>query len=259
MFEDIVLENVQKELLKNLVGIERSLPPDKRGEFLVDSPFGVEGDIFLHTGGPQLIGHMRDIEVLADYKFVNLSFKYQGPPRFYVTPLGIKFYEYLMSSDDPAGTVENEYHKYLSSQEFQEKYSEAYDKWAQSEKMLWGEDSQQNLTTIGHLCREAMQEFADILIRKHDISGEIPPKSSTVARLRMVIDKYRDIISKTTIEFLNALIPYWGTVCDLAQRQEHGSEREGEQLVCEDARRLVFQTIVLFTEIDSAIKQMEKH
>jgi hypothetical protein len=53
--------------------------------------------------------------------------------------------------------------------------------------------------------------------------------------------------------FLDALIAYWGTVSDLLQRQEHGAQREGHDLVNEDARRVVFHTCLVIYELDRAI------
>lgn len=46
---------------------------------------------------------------------------------------------------------------------------------------------------------------------------------------------------------------YWGAVADLTQRQEHGVQKEGEQLVWEDARRVVFQTLLVMFEVDKAL------
>jgi hypothetical protein len=53
--------------------------------------------------------------------------------------------------------------------------------------------------------------------------------------------------------FLEALVAYWGTVNDLIERQEHGAKREGEQLGVEDARRVVFQLLIVMNEIDRAL------
>ena len=52
---------------------------------------------------------------------------------------------------------------------------------------------------------------------------------------------------------LDALLAFWGTVSDLVQRQEHGALREGEQLVWHDGRRVVFLTMTVMHEIDSAL------
>lgn len=60
-------------------------------------------------------------------------------------------------------------------------------------------------------------------------------------------------LSERVRAFLEALLAYWGTVSDLANRQEHGATREGESLVAEDARRLVFQTMLVMYELDRAL------
>jgi hypothetical protein len=46
------------------------------------------------------------------------------------------------------------------------------------------------------------------------------------------------------------MLAFWGAVSDLAQRQEHGAQREAEPLGWEDARRLVFLSAVVMYEID---------
>lgn len=50
---------------------------------------------------------------------------------------------------------------------------------------------------------------------------------------------------------LDALVVYWGTVHDLAARQEHGAAK-AVPLVAEDARRVVFQTAIVMFELDRA-------
>ena len=61
MFEDVILEKIQEDLLNKLVEIERSLPLEKRGNFLVARSMSVNEATFLHTGGPKTTGYMRDI------------------------------------------------------------------------------------------------------------------------------------------------------------------------------------------------------
>ena len=43
---------------------------------------------------------------------------------------------------------------------------------------------------------------------------------------------------------------------DLAQKQEHGGQKEGEPLVWEDTRRIVFQTILVMFEIDKSLSKL---
>lgn len=60
-------------------------------------------------------------------------------------------------------------------------------------------------------------------------------------------------MSDTVRAFLDSLLVQWGCVSDLVQRQEHGALREGGDLVWEDARRVVFQTLIVMYEIDRAV------
>jgi hypothetical protein len=57
-------------------------------------------------------------------------------------------------------------------------------------------------------------------------------------------------LSKTDREFAAALLAYFGTTSDLIVRQEHAARKEGERLVWEDARRVVFQTASVMFELD---------
>jgi hypothetical protein len=139
----------------------------------------------------------------------------------------------------------------LVSGTFQDRHQAAYQKWTQAETLLWASDSQEQLTTIGHLCREAMQEFTTSLCAAHGVTPSDPAK--TVARVRAVLKEAGASLRETTRAFLDALLAYWGTVSDLVQRQEHGAQKEGEPLAWEDGRRVVFQTLVVMYEVDQAL------
>jgi hypothetical protein len=129
----------------------------------------------------------------------------------------------------------------------------AYQKWLQAESILWSSDSEQQLTSIGHLCREALQEFATALVDHYQPPNVDSDKAHTVARLKAILNLSRDQLVSTEKPFLDALVAYWGTVSDIIQRQEHGGQKEGRPLVWEDARRVVFQTAILMFEIDNSL------
>jgi len=145
--------------------------------------------------------------------------------------------------------------QYLDADRFQRRYPEAYGKWAEAEELLWSSESESQFTTIGHLCREAMQEFAGALVRQHQMHDADPDKAHTIARIRCLLDSKKEQLGSTEMPFLDALLSYWRTVSNLAQRQEHGGQREGKPLVWEDARRVVFQCAVVMFEIDSALSR----
>jgi len=141
----------------------------------------------------------------------------------------------------------------LAAHEFKLRYPDAYDKWASAEDLLWKTDSEQQLTTIGHLCREAVQKFATALVAHYQPSNVTEDKAKTIARVKAVLDMQGAKMGTREKRFLEALLSYWGTVNDLIQRQEHGAQKEGQQLVWEDGRRIVFQTAVVMFEIDKAL------
>jgi hypothetical protein len=69
-----------------------------------------------------------------------------------------------------------------------------------------------------------------------------------------VIEAHRAKLGESVFEYLGALLNYFGCLSDLIQRQEHGGQREGQQLDWEDARRVVLQTIVVMFEVDRALR-----
>ena len=91
--------------------------------------------------------------------------------------------------------------------------------------------------------------FVANLANEHDVDVSAIQPAKTVARLKAVLASRAGSIGNTESAFIDALVSYSGAVADLAQRQEHGSQREGSALVWEDARRLVFQTMVLMYEV----------
>jgi hypothetical protein len=171
-----------------------------------------------------------------------------------VTPLGFRVAEQLGASSVPR--TETTVHRYLDSEKFQDSYPSAYEKWASAEKLLWATSPEDSLTTIGHLCREAMQGFATSLVERYDPPGASLNPSNTVARVRAVLDMRSHDFGKTEKPFLKALLAYWGTVIDLVERQEHGAQKEGKPLIPEDARRLVFQTMMVMFEIDRTLVEL---
>ncbi|MEA2067079.1 MAG: hypothetical protein U9O65_08330 [Thermotogota bacterium] len=251
-FDQILLEPVQKELLVTLVEAARNTPLDKRQKFFVAQSFN--GDYLIHPSVPKDKAqiYFGDVKALANEGLLALEYSSSGrTPGFDVTPLGFQYYEYLKEkSGEPVERVESTMRNYLDAHNFIKNYPEAYKKWSSAEELLWKTGSQQQLTIIGHLCREALQDFANYLVSVHnppDVTGD---KSKTIARLKAVIDSKVKGLSDTKKAFFNALIAHWGTVNDLIQRQEHNSQKEGQLLIWEDARAVVFQTLIVMFEID---------
>ncbi len=201
--------------------------------------------------------YVGDVEALAHEDLVAISSIGQhGGLVFDVTPRGSAYYQYLKQRlGEPTERITAEIRTYLHAQSFRKRYVAAFEKWTRAEELLWGTDTQGEFTTIGHLCREALQEFADALVTQHQLTVD-SGKAQTVARIRAVLDHHREKLGDAEHALLHALVAYWGAVNDLVQRQEHGGQKEGQPLMWEDGRRVVFQTAVVMFEIDWALSRV---
>ena len=105
------------------------------------------------------------------------------------------------------------------------------------------------MSEVGHHCREALKAFAAEVANKHNVAVIDPDATRTIKRVSAVL---RARIGDTASEFLHSLIDYWKTVSGLAQRQEHGGQKEGRPVNLEDARLVVFQTLLVMYEVHRA-------
>lgn len=256
MFGSILLEPEQDELLCALVEAARNVSREERRKFVVIETN--KGDFVQHPGFPgnTISTYKGDVEALEYEGLLRTSYGSTGTMSFDMSPLGFRYYEYLKQrSGQPVQEIERTIRHHLKTDQFQRTYSEAYQKWASAETILWESDSEEQLTTIGHLCREAMQEFAAAIVNQYQLPDVDKDKAHTVARIGAVLELRGEQLGETEKPFLHAILAYWGTVSDLVQRQEHGAQREREPLVWEDGRRVVFQTAVVMFEIDSALSR----
>jgi integrase len=150
-----------------------------------------------------------------------------------------------------AATTEGHIEAYVNEVAFQARYPEAFRKWEDAHALyVLGPD--RHAARIGLDCREALMLFANATAERLGVDLDVPP-SHTVARLRAVTAVTAAHLGETATSFLDALVVYWGTISDLANRQVHSTERQGEDLTPEDARRLVFHTMLVMYEVDRAV------
>jgi hypothetical protein len=165
-----------------------------------------------------------------------------------VTPEGLRASWAHHQATATAG-VERQIEAYVDDHRFRLRYPLAHAKWRDAYD-LYLLDAERHATRIGHDCREAMLAFADELVRLHLTT--VPASAGVIDKLRSVLRSQHGV-SDTVRRHLDALLPYWGTVWDLANRHEHGALREKESLRAEDTRRLAFQTVLVIYEIDRAL------
>jgi hypothetical protein len=250
---DISLEPEQAQLLERLVEATRSRPRSDREEFMV---FRVMGGDQLQGNGLVLKVLMQDVQTLVDVGLLAITSYHTTGHGFncFVTPPGFTFYEDLrrMSGTAPE-QLESDVIRYLEADEFQAAYPTAFARWREAADLLWGADSERELSTIGHKCREAVQEFATALVEADEVGDANSDKTKTRDRLSAVLKARHEALAERHRALLDALFGYWVAAGDLIQRQEHAGQREGEELVWEDGRRVVFQTAVVMFEIDRAL------
>ena len=190
-----------------------------------------------------------DIEALR-YEGL-LSFDGDG---FTITARSVAMYQdWKTSHVEPAADIENTVQRYLDSGQFRARYPEAYARWKDAAVLLWGGDTEPELSTIGHKCREAMQAFATALLGLHGVQGANPDVAKTRERFSAVVNARRADLGERKSELLDTLFAYWRATENLIQRQEHAGQREGEPLTPEDGRRAVFQTAIVMFEADRTL------
>lgn len=153
------LEDEQYELLAKFVEAHRSVPSELRGAFIASRTNNRPQAEFFHSRRRDLnfLGSMSDAEILADAGLLRMSYNQQGSPLFSVLPQGIDVYQKKKGSSPPLDAVSDDLPKFISSAEFRAIHEAAFTKWERAAELLWAADSVQHLTTIGHLCREALE------------------------------------------------------------------------------------------------------
>lgn len=253
----VLLESEQEELLDVFVEASRRVPSDEREAFVVGE-MDQGPAIIHHPGLPKSHGtcHMGDVEILIAQGLLQPVGRSRGIVRFDVAPLGFRYYAHVRGRQGQfLEQAQKTITSYLDRPSFQRSYRQAYAKWAEAAALLWSSQPEGRLTSIGHLCREATQEFAEALAKRHGVSADKKQKSKTVARVKAVLDKVSGELGDTEREFLEALLSYWRRLSELVARQEHDLQKEGGTLLWEDARRVVFQTAVVMFEIDRSLER----
>jgi len=193
---------------------------------------------------------MSDLEDAGPIERYHLNMS--GTYDFVITKDGFSYVREMERRGEAMERLEDDTLSYLRSGSFRSNHREAYRLWSEAEELLRGDDSQQQLTTIGHKLREAAQTFATELVEYYGPEAS-PNPADTVNRVRAVVSQHKDDLGEKLAATLEALVHLWGTVNDLIQRQEHGHQKANEPLSHEDVRRAVFLLAIVMYEIDRAL------
>lgn len=251
------LEPEHEELLALMVEATRAVPRQERRPFVLAKD--MNGQSLTHNDLPRNLEVAEsDLKDLVEAGLLRRGVSRKGTANYEVRPRGFSYYDQLKRQQ--AGQVERteqDVRRYLDSVAIPDVYRAALAKWRRADGLLWSADTEDQLTNIGHICRETMQEFAQALVDEVRLPDAESPRDpqKTVDRVRRCIKHLGKRAGATEVAWLEALLGYWGTVSDLAQRQEHGAGKEGEELVWEDARRLVFHTALVMFELIRAAER----
>jgi hypothetical protein len=256
MVDGVLLRPEQEDLLVTLVEAERKLPRGEREQFMFFPTLADPG--LAHPGlpGREIPVYVGDLDALSSAGLLHETWTRSGARLFDITPAGLAAYEAIKKrSGAPVEQLEEDMRHYLDAEVFQKRYPRAYRKWAEAAEKLWSSDSEEQLNTVGHLCREAIQEFAAALVERYKPPEVSLDKAHDINRIQAVLDQNAARLGTRVSEFLEALLNYWRTVSRLVQRQVHGSQKEDRPLVLEDGRRVVFHTAVVMYEVDRALER----
>lgn len=251
-WDHILLEPSQRDLLTALVEAARRTPIEKRRDFWFDHGVGDARARIRHPGlHGLLLAHESDLQILERERLVLL--RYEGARSGWadVTPRGQRYFDYVkQSAVESVAAIESEVMRFLDQESFTSRFPQTTAKWLEANAALATARNDVGPSTVGHLAREAMQEFAAELSAEFPLISVTADKTKTANRLHALVQAVQ---SKTTKDFAEALITYWRAVSDLVQALEHSGLRESTQPSWEDARRVIFQSAIVMYEVASVL------
>jgi hypothetical protein len=246
-------EPEQEDLLARMVEGARDVPRSERkwllmryGGGAVFSGPGVDGREDVPEG---------DVLMLEREGFIYaISYSRRDHnPTFVLTPEALAHYADARDNE-PAAREESELRRFLNSEAFGAEYPRAYAKWSEADALLWRADSEREFTTVGHKAREALQEFASEAVGRYGPPEVVDDPALVNKRLGAVIAKFLPVLGDTRAALLKALGDYSEATLAIVQRQEHGGQKEGEDLTWHDSRRVVFHAASVMYELGSAFR-----
>ncbi len=252
--QNIHVQPEQSELLRTFVEAYLRTPKDGREPFMCKGSATSRNLFVAHSGVPKEHpgAYPGDLDALAAEGLVRMTYTGGSSRNVDLTPLAFQYYEWLQrQAGEPVERVEREVRSFVDGERFRCRYPKAYAKWKDAEQLLWVGDAEAHFSTVGHLCREALQEYADALVTERGIVDVPSDRAKTAARMHAVFRSLKT--GSREAAFLAALLDYWGTLSDLVQRQEHAAAKEGEPIAWEDGRRVAFHTLLVMHEVDQTV------
>lgn len=249
----MALQPEQDQLLVDMIEAARKVPRPQQGWLLTPG-----------AGQAVLSGPWGERDVLSDdvYELENAELlratthNYLYGNQYVISPAGLEHYARLRHHEGEAiERQEQGLRRFIDSDAFREAYPSAYARWAESEELLWGANSERELTTVGHKCREVMQEFATEVVARFRPEAVDPDPAKVNRRLGAAVAMHLQSLGDARARLLMALGDYSEATMDVIQRQEHGGQKEGHALTWEDARRVVFHSASVMYEFALSLEE----
>jgi hypothetical protein len=202
---ELRLEQEQAQLFMELVEAVRSVPRPQRQKFMLIKLMG--GPLIQGNGyGERVLEE--DLVALSDVGLIRITDYTNSGFNFVIPPTALPYYEELKSSgSEPTEQIEDEVLRYLDGASFQAKYPVAFARWNDATALLWHADSARELSTSGHKCREAIQEFLTALIDRLEVRDVNPDKAMTRDRFSAVLAARRGQLGEARSELLDWTSP----------------------------------------------------
>jgi hypothetical protein len=163
--------------------------------------------------------------------------------------------EEVEAEADPMEQVYSHARRLFGSDAFAAAYPDAFQPWSEAERLLFGDDPQAQLATIGFKLRDSTQAFATALVNEHKPPDADLEIAAVKNRLRSVISMHKSQLGKRRPAVLEALVKLWDADVALIQRQTHANEQD-VLLNVNDARRVVSLTMFLIVEFAAIIDEL---
>lgn len=251
MAEPLLLPE-QSDLLASLVTLARQ-SPEEVGTFTV-----VQHLMGIAIASARRVeledASMPNLRVLAEARLVGMAEIGAQMWQLWVTPHGFAYDQRRRSGfGQPLVGLQGEVVNYLETDDFVARHPAAHRAWKRAMASLWTQDSEQHISSIGHDCREALQAFTTELLTLTGVTSADTDTSHTKNRIRTALFG-RHEQSGTSTPSLEALIDYVDALIPAIQQAEHAGQKQGQPLVWEDARRIVFLTGLAMYELDRAVR-----
>lgn len=242
----------QEELLEELIEATQSLPRHAQELTLISGTDQEPGELVITSDGKMIRALRSDIWQLHSQGLVSGQWNVSGVVSvpFGLTKAAYDWYQERRTTADAMGGVETDIEVHLRSAGFVERFPDACRRWSEANELLRSSTPEQDLTTVGHKAREAMQRFASALVDHYQPPDVETDAAKTINRMKAVLDVAAPHASSRRRAVLDALFELWKATNDLVQRQEHGDQKVGDSVTWDDARATVFQVGNVMFEVD---------